>query len=864
MEIKPENASESVKSSASRIVIVVAKQILVFILALFYLLLIGESIQAKGQEKPSSGVFIRFKVVEPTGEKFRVAVDGFRHAGEPWYLPNISADVSGAAWSEWLDLSQWPWHGRINRSGGIAEYPSTKLSVSRLDSSELIKGCILNVQLAEKPDEKSIVVSFTERSDSNTMAFLVPYPLRENAKEFETGSQMTARHWRWANEATGGKPIVLKKFDLITQLWGHYDPALERQAVSTLQLLGFNVLGNVNSLIGREKGMRTYGHTWLYAADPETVTAQWETFSKTTLKYELTTEEGQWKYRTMPHWVLSDEVSGLDFRGVETNKLNGWFRDFLKSRGATNEELSQPIERVEYPAAAMFEKTLPREAPLSTRRLMYYASKFGHWWSARQLKQTSDLIRQSLPGMKTETLLPSHGFMGNAWGPANIGMSYRMLDIFELGAQESLNQLSAEDWFGLNHMYGPEYTWTGGQTFGYYNAILRSATADKPMMLRGLITPSDDKYLQLKAHSSLAQGAKSFFFWTFGPTYISTENYWSDLRSEYDGIAKLNGSLQKAEDVLYPAKPVTDPVAILYSVSHDLWHTDNHAAFVEKRLVWHALRHLHVQPNFLREEDVETGKLKNYKVLYITDWCVSRKASAAIDKWVQDGGILYLSAGAATRDEFYEPYVPPFAKTVWIENAAQQLVTEKHNYNERTDLPKIKPLTTATVRLGNRQFNLPVIGVRLKLLQNSKQFANFSDGTTAGVIIPYGRGQVIGLGFLPMLAYGQLANFKPTTLEEKWIAEPRDIVKMALDTAKITPVAKADVPVVETSLLTGPNGSALVLANYTYQPIDSLTIDVKLSEPVKQVISTEGSKVQLQTTGQSDGRIRLKVIRTGR
>jgi hypothetical protein len=264
-----------------------------------------------------------------------------------------------------------------------------------------------------------------------------------------------------------------------------------------------------------------------------------------------------------------------------------------------------------------------------------------------------------------------------------------------------------------------------------------------------------------------------------------------------------------------------------------------------------------VQPDFLREEDVETGKLKNYKVLYITDWCISRKASAAIDKWVQDGGILYLAAGAATRDEFYEPYVPPFAKTVWIENAAQQLITEKHNYNERTDLPKIKPLTTATVRLGNRQFNLPVIGVRLNLRQNPQQFANFSDGTTAGVIIPYGRGQVIGLGFLPMLAYGHLANFKPKTLEEKWTAEPREIIKIALDTAKIMPAAKADVPVVETSLLKGPEGSALVLINYTYQPIGSLTIDLKLSKPVKQAVSTEGSKVQLQT--QSDGRIRLKM-----
>ena len=58
-----------------------------------------------------------------------------------------------------------------------------------------------------------------------------------------------------------------------------------------------------------------------------------------------------------------------------------------------------------------------------------------------------------------------------------------------------------------------------------------------------LITPSDDGYLRLKAYSALGQGAKSFFFWTFGPTYIGTENYWSDLRSEYDGIAKLSRGL---------------------------------------------------------------------------------------------------------------------------------------------------------------------------------------------------------------------------------------------------------------------------------------------------------------------------------
>ena len=125
--------------------------------------------------------------------------------------------------------------------------------------------------------------------------------------------------------------------------------------------------------------------------------------------------------------------------------------------------------------------------------------------------------------------------------------------------------------------------------------------------MRGLITPSDDGYLRLKAYTALGQGAKSFFFWTFGPTYIGTENYWSDLRSEYDGIAKFARALEKSEKVLYPAKPVRDPVAMLYPVSHDLWYTDDPASFVENRLTWTALRHLGVQPDFLREEDVRSG-----------------------------------------------------------------------------------------------------------------------------------------------------------------------------------------------------------------------------------------------------------------
>ena len=811
-------------------------------------------------------IFIRFKVLEPKGDHLRVTVGGFRHR-DPWNFPEMKAEVKGGTWSAWQDLSKWPWHGRLDREGGKAEWPSIKLTLAQPDNLGPVRGCALMVQLADRPDEGGVVLSFQETSKSNAIAFLVPNPLREHASEFETGSQMTARHHAWAMQATGGKPVALKKFRIITALWGHYDPGLARVDLETLGMLGFNVVSGTDVDVIRAAGMTTYGGGFMYDVDPEAIEKQWKASSAGLIARELRTEEGAWRLRTMSHWVISDEVSTVDFRQVEAGKRDAWFRSWLREKGVTEAELGTPIEQVAYPAEAMNAKTLPRDAPLATRRLLYYAAKFGQWWSARQLRFCGDLVKSSLPGMRTETLPTDHGFF-NAWGPPHIGMSYRLLDLFELGAQRSVDQLSAEDWLGLNHMYGPATTWTGAQSFGYLNAIMRSAIADRPILQRGLITPSDDRYLRLKAYSALGQGAKSFFFWTYGPTYIGTENYWSDLQSEYGGIARLTRALAKSEDVLYPAKPVRDPVAILYSVSHDYWHSDDPAAFVEKRLLWHGLRHAGIQPDFLREEDLEQGRLRGYRALYVTDWCISRKASAAIDAWVRAGGVVYLSAGAATRDEFYEPYVPPFAARVWPMDAAAGLVAERHTYNERTDLPGIAPMTHVNVRLGEKRFTLPVLGCRLNLRKDTTPAAAssgltavFDDGQKAANSVKYGEGRIIAVGFMPMLSYGQLAGFKPTEMAERWPDAPRKLIELPLTLAHIHPAVRVSVPVVEVSLLNGPMGSALVLANYTYHPIRSLSIDIAVPGGMGRAVSTEGARIR-QTKTKSGVRLELPLDNT--
>lgn len=810
---------------------------LLLIFSLFSLCFFNCSLKA---QKNSFSVYIRFKVKNPASQNLKVIISGYRHE-EPWHFPVIEVKTESDQWSEWVNLSQWDWHSKLSRSGGVAEFPSLSLTVQNLETGELAKTSEFEVQLAENPDEKDVLISFNEKSDSSRIVFLAPYPLHKHFKEFETATQMIDRQLRWAKEAAGEKPIKLDKFKITSVLWDIVNPALEDKSVLLLKTLGINVIHNANISLLKKYEIETYQKNWLYKPDPETVAKEWEATTKSGEIIDMSA-----------FWEIADEVSILNFNGVEKEKLNRWFQEYLKNKKY------KPNQPVDFPLTEIAADTLPKNVSLEQKKILYYAVRFGQFWSAKQLNQISSLILEAQPNAVTSTLLPSHGFMGNAWGPMHIGMSYGMLDIFELAKQDSVTQLAVEDWFGLNHMYGPDYTWTGGQTFAYYNAIVRSAIGDKPISMQGLLTPSDDKYLRLKAYSGIGQGNKSFYFWSYGPTYVSTENYWSDLRSQYDGIVKLNRSLEKAEDVIYPAKTIADnDVGILYSVSHDIWNNKNQAPFVEKRLLWHALRHLQVQPNFLREDDLEAGKLDKLKVLYITDWNITRKASAEIDKWVKNGGILYMSAGAATRDEFNEPYTPEFAKKIWIENPTEKITNEVDTYNERTSLPTIKPLTTTNIDLNSKKIILPAIGVRLDLQQNLQSFAKFADGKNSGAIVPYGKGQIIAVGFMPMLAYGKSADFKPKTLEEKWKSEPREIIKKTLDLAKIDPIIKTNIPVVETNLLTGANGSAIVLANYTYQSIDTFVIDVKISKPIKTATSIEGKTVKI--VKQEGGKITLEL-----
>src|SRR4029434_2071488 len=131
-----------------------------------------------------------------------------------------------------------------------------------------------------------------------------------------------------------------------------------------------------------------------------------------------------------------------------------------------------------------------------------------------------------------------------AWGGYPLA-----LDWFDLARQRAVDVIGIEDWMGLQYMYGPRYTWEGFQLMGFQAAIFRSGSRGN-LPIIAWITPSDETNLVLNTSSDLGQGAKHFYYWPYGPTATSTENYWSDLRGAYDGIVRVARQLAGAENII--------------------------------------------------------------------------------------------------------------------------------------------------------------------------------------------------------------------------------------------------------------------------------------------------------------------------
>ena len=793
------------------------------------------------------GVFLRVQLAEPATAHWYARIGGFVHR-DPWYLANTvwpagadkraEARLAPASFSPWFDLrahAAGKLHGRLDRAGGVAEFPNVTIQFM-CDATNPATHAV--IELATAPDEGSIVKRFEESFTGRLTSVLVSPDLRRDADALETASQMTARRLAWAREASGGRRVAPSHLWVQTQFWAAQRPELNLREAEVLELLGFNVVGNQTpEMAGRFSFRAPGGHHTVNFAPGMTASDIAQHIAGPAAKARDAD-------RPVPY-NFSDEIACRPPIGSNVQAL-AHFRAWLKERRIKPAEL----------AVASLDDVAPIETPPDLRerqqadraaanRVFYWTTRFRQESATERLRWLTEGFHRHAPtNVLTSTLVADHPYFGGT----GLGMGMQRenstwggwplaLDWFGLARARAVDVMGIEDWLGLQFMYGPHFTWEGFQLIGFQAAIFRSGSRGEQPVI-AWITPSDERNLRLKSASALCQGAKHFYYWTYGPTATSTENYWSDLRGAYDGIVAMTRHLAGAEHIIAPGRTRAARVAVLYSLSSDLWQPFGYVSMAERRLTYFSLIHDQHLVDFLTEQDVVEGRLKDYRALYVADPCVSAASCAAIRKWVQRGGALYGSAGAASRNEFDEPHAglaDVFGLAPTIEVRGQP-----GRFDLRGALNGMPWLDQVRLESGAPGFG--ALGLRAAIQPAEGQVAGrFSDDTPAVVANRYGRGLAVYVATCPGVSYAKDARFVAADLKEQWPAAQRAFINATAQ--KVPRLVALSHPVVEAGVFDAEPGTALVLANFTYTPISNLVVRLPRKQPPAAVRSMSAGRL---------------------
>ena len=114
---------------------------------------------------------MRFKLLEPTETSYYIQIGGYIHV-EPWTLPSAvwpagadsdrSKRVGSGVFTDWFDLGKYAGpklHGRLDRAGGVAEFPNITADFVTSTDSPTRK---VVIELATAPDSRAVVKRFEE------------------------------------------------------------------------------------------------------------------------------------------------------------------------------------------------------------------------------------------------------------------------------------------------------------------------------------------------------------------------------------------------------------------------------------------------------------------------------------------------------------------------------------------------------------------------------------------------------------------------------------------------------------------------------------------------------------------------------
>ncbi|NQU12062.1 beta-galactosidase trimerization domain-containing protein [bacterium] len=731
-------------------------------------------------------------------------------------------------------------------------------------------------EIASAPEDGAVVKTI-ERDAWGSFRIIIPpdFARPEGADKFCTDLELAERYGKIADAMqwpTVGKPperfpfFVVANLPTVPEQTHPYVPPVDRKTFDReWKTLGY--FGYVNL-------RKTALHSTTWNTGVGTNYSCYTGVNRDAIRKAAQREADEFRATGKPldniaYAMTMDEPHGAPVEHVVTCPICGnAFRDWLRGLGVIPAELGvadwdavQPVDD---------------KQKVSAPALFYWTQRF----RTRALSQFLRWQREALTEAYGADFPVNVNFSDGIVYVANIGCVG--VDYFDLLASDDQNSLWSEDWANGS---------STRQCTAYNSELMRSAARGPGQVLgQYLIGYSYRKPWAMKIYtaSHAARDHKILNAYWYGPVWSAHEagppwqNHSIQARTEsWYGNAEIVREIGGAEDLLYPAKKRQSEIAILYSSSADIWEMGwNYAYGFERMHTWLALAHRQIPVDFLSEQDVAEGSLKDYKVCYLAGTRLTRAAAAQLPQWVRRGGTLVLTAGAATRDE----YNRPLAALDSIRPATLGELEEPGRYlNSGRYLDTLAVVDRVTLAEGGATLDVLSVKQALTPKGQAEVLGTFGDGSAAVVRGKAGRGTVYTEGFLPGIAYIRRALIARNELLEKakaagtledpipdpaavipdeailrrsgepwqYPAEYREfVVAPALAANPKLPV-ECSVPLVDAVVMDSEAGSVVVLANYTLQPLAEVMLTVETLKPARRVESVHRGPIKFRKVGRN-------------
>jgi hypothetical protein len=484
--------------------------------------------------------------------------------------------------------------------------------------------------------------------------------------------------------------------------------------------------------------------------------------------------------------------------------------------------------------------------------LFYHTGMFRLWTFANLWKTVVGIKKQCLPeNIRTYVnYAPPYG--------DDLTWDHRGNDLFMTQRNGGLEMGWSEDWLA----YG-----ASPQQMSTVYAQLRCAGEGK-QPLGGYMVGAAGGPLQqrLKYYILVAGGARHINVYNYGPNYASCDS-WSGNHSLYPVISEVQHELGVIDEALEGTVRQKTDVAILYNRTAGIWAVRGSTTEQDSHLIQWALAHAGYDSDYIPEEDVESGKLAAYKVLYLNGVQIRRAAAERIADWVQKGGVLFGDAGAGTKDEFDRP-LDTLQAIVGAESLDVKI--EREVGRPKHDLRDQKPLDqVSTVEGGEApavKFNRLCMKEKLYPQEGAVTILKTSADDVAGVMNRKGKGIAVRVAALPGITYLHDAvnrtTYDPETyLPKKYNSKLRDFIAWPARLAKAATVAACNAPIAEITRYDAggkdalPERSVLFVVDYTAEPRPDFTMTLPRAAHFTRAYTARGAEVKLKPS--ADGQLEV-------